>query len=40
MRSLMKISHALVSDTLQDVEETFKLVSLEVTSKTGHNARG
>ncbi|MCC6200096.1 MAG: 2-isopropylmalate synthase [Moraxellaceae bacterium] len=27
--------NALVSDTLQDVEETFKLVSLEVTSKTG-----
>lgn len=27
--------HALVSDTLQDVEETYKLVSLEVTSKTG-----
>lgn len=27
--------HALVSDTLQDVEETYKLVTLEVTSKTG-----
>ncbi len=27
--------HALVSDTQQDVEENFKLASLEVTSKTG-----
>ncbi|MGH8492519.1 MAG: 2-isopropylmalate synthase [Moraxellaceae bacterium] len=27
--------HALVSDTLQALEETYKLVSLEVTSKTG-----
>jgi 2-isopropylmalate synthase len=27
--------HALVSDTQREVEETFKLISLEVTSKTG-----